>query len=158
MHRGERADSVQLLGHRGASGSGLEVQLGQVLLHQRDSDVLRAHVRWVLWPGDLAQGHEASRLLLLNPEHVHLHVPELPQTLPLDDPDRGAGVHPDAEPEVVYPEIAEESEDPEPLSRCSNHGVKFGLAGRLGDDRLRLRVRADQMPSDRDRSSGGGFS
>ena len=41
---------VQLLSHRGSALDESDTQLGQVLLHQRQLDVLSTQVRWILRP------------------------------------------------------------------------------------------------------------
>ena len=71
------SDPVQLLGHGSSTVRELHVQLEQVLLHQCNSDILRAQIRRVLGPWDFADWEHAADDLLLDPEHVGLDVPHL---------------------------------------------------------------------------------
>ena len=66
-----RVNGVKMLCNGGPALDDLEVQLLEVLVHQRHRDVLCAHVRRVPRAWHFPDRQSPPCLLLLHPEHVH---------------------------------------------------------------------------------------
>ena len=109
---GLHLDRVQLLRYGSSAAHDLQIQLPKVLVEKRHSNILGAHVRWVPRPRHFPKWKQTSRLLFLDPENVHLYVPELRDALSLDDPDRSAGVHAHAGLHLGATKILQKCQDP----------------------------------------------
>ena len=102
---------MELLRHGGSAVLELQTQLPEVLLDQRYPDVLRAEIARILRPGDLGDREEPARELLLEPQDIHLEVPDFVQAAALRDPDGGRSVHPDGDLGVAHAEVREQGRD-----------------------------------------------
>ena len=91
------------------------VQLHEALLKEGDGDIFRAEVGRVARAGDLDDRQQPPRHLLLEPQHIHLDVPQLVQAHSLRHADGGAGIHPDDNSWIGHSEVGQERADAKPL-------------------------------------------
>ena len=119
---------MEMLCHCGSARLEVDAQLAEVLFEERDWDVLGPEIGGILWSRHLAYRQQSPRLLLLNPQHIDLHVPDFVQPDPLRYADGSASVHPHAYSRVLDAEVVEERGHAEPLRGCPYQCVELRLA------------------------------
>jgi hypothetical protein len=120
-------------------------ELFQVLLYEGHGHVLRTQIGGVLGTWDLGNGQQPSGNLFLDPENVHLDVPNLVETGSLRHSDCCACIHADPYPCVGGAEVAQQGDHPKALGRRADGSIELGLTGALRNHGLRLRVRPYQV-------------